>query len=426
VAKRYSIDSLQNCYDVDDKSCNSPVDMFSRRTAWDVSPNRLAHARLHHRSCGREALDLASTNPTLLDLVYPEEFYADLHDPRGMYYEPEPFGIEVARQAVAEHYYGRRGHRLGGDRVCLNASTSEAYAQLLSLLCDPGDVILVPSPCYPLLDYLAELARVEIVTYPVRYDGHWYVDTAALAELAQRHAGRAKAIVCVAPNNPTGSYLTKTELAAIEALCCRTDLTLIVDESMADYPLFPGPSRVASVVDNGVAERDCLTFVLSGLSKVAALPQFKLAWTVACGPEELVRPALARLCVIADTYSNLSTPIQLSLPRILDASEAMQNQIRRRCLVNLETLDLAIANSPVSRLGVEAGWSTILKLPHLDELDDEGWVLRMLERIDVWAQPGSLFDIQGCHLVLSLLTRPADFAEGMARLIACVEQECVC
>ena len=117
---------------------------------------------------------------------------------------------------------------------------------------------------------------------------------------------------------------------------------------------------------------------------------------------------------------------QLALPRIFSASETMQAEIRRRSLVNLETLDAAITDSPVSRLAVEAGWSTILKLPRLGELDDEGWVLRMLERIDVWAQPGSLYDMQGCHLVLSLLTRPHDFAEGLSRLVACVEQECLC
>lgn len=400
--------------------------MFSRRTAWDVSPNRLAHARLHHRSCGREALDLASTNPTVLDLVYPEDFYAELFDPRGMFYDPEPFGLDIGRQAVAEHYYARRDRRVSPERVCLSASTSEAYTHLLALLCDPGDLLLVPGPSYPLLEYLAELARVELVSYPVNYDGHWWVDTSALAGLIERHGERVKAIVCVTPNNPTGSYLTINELSAIEGLCCKHELTLIVDEAFADYPLFPGPARVASVVDNGISERECLTFVLSGLAKVAALPQFKLAWTVACGPAELVRPALARLASIADTHSNLSTSVQLALPRIFAASEAMQSQIRRRMLANLQTLDAAITDSPVARLGVEAGWSAVLELPRLGELDDEGWVLRMLERIDVWAQPGSLYDMQGCNLVLSLITRPNDFAEGLSRLVACVEQECLC
>ncbi|NVB43217.1 pyridoxal phosphate-dependent aminotransferase [Pseudenhygromyxa sp. WMMC2535] len=390
--------------------------MFSRRTAWDVSPNRLAQARRHHQSCGRTAIDLACTNPTALGLVYPEELYAELFSAGSMVYAPEPFGMLSAREAVAQGYYARRGIEVDADQVCLSASTSESYAQLLAMLCDPGDAILVPSPSYPLLDYIAEIARVELIRYPLHYDGHWWVDRARLAELAARHAGRVKALVCVSPNNPTGSFLTIKELEAIEGLCATHDLTLIVDEVFSDYPLHPGPSRVASTV----GPRECLTFSLSGLSKVAALPQLKLSWAVASGPDELIRPALARLSVIADTFLNVSTPAQFALPKILPASEAMQARIRRRAIANLQTLDAAITDSPVSRLGVEAGWSTILTLPQLGELDDEGWVLRMLERCDVWAQPGSLFDMPGCHLVLSLLTPPEAFAEGIARLLGLV------
>lgn len=397
--------------------------MFSNRTAWDVSPTRLAQARRHHRDCGRTALDLACTNPTALGLLYPEDFYAELFDPRTiprmMAYEPEPFGLPCAREAVARLYYRRRGLSVESDRVGLTASTSEAYAHLLALLCDPGDVILVPSPCDPQLQYLAKVARVQLITYSTRYSGHWSIDVGDVHELAARHAGRVRAIVCVAPNQPTGAYLTHGELEALEALCERHDLTLIVDEVRSDYGLHPGPSRVASAVEG---ERECLTFVLSDLANVAALPQLKLAWTVACGPDELVGPALVRLKAIVGSHSNLSTPVQHALPRVLPASEGMQQQIRRRAMANLRTLDAAITESPVDRLGVEAGWTAILTLPQLGELDDEGWVLRMLERCDVWAQPGSAFGMQGCHLVLSLLTPPEAFAEGVARLVGLVSR----
>ncbi len=396
--------------------------MFSRRTAWDVSPNRLARARDHHHDCGRTELDLTCSNPTSVGLVYGEDFYADLFDlrPSSRAYEPEPFGLACAREAVAQHYYRPRGIAVRPNRVCLTASTSEAYHQLLSLLCDPGDAVMVPTPSYPLLDYLAGVARVDMIRYPLHYDGHWWIDTAALAEQVRRHAGRLKAIVCIAPNNPTGSYLTRSELDVIEALCVEHELTLIVDEVFSDYPLHSGPNRVPSVV----GERECLTFALSGLSKVAALPQLKLAWSVACGPEELVSPALARLSVIADAYLNLATPVQHSLGSILQASVGMQAEIRGRLAANLELVDLAIADSPVTRLAVEAGWSVMLRLPKIGDLDDEGWALRMLERLDLWVQPGSLFDVSGCHLNLSLLTPPSEFAEGMARLVACVEQFC--
>ena len=365
---------------------------------------------------------MSCTNPTTLGLAYPESFYAELFDPRAMAYQPEPFGIAPGREAVASRYYARRGHRVCADQVCLTSSASESYAHLLAMLCDPGDIVLVPSPSYPLLDYVAEIARVELVSYPLRFDRHWSIDTAALAEVLREHGPRVKAIVCVSPHNPIGSCMTKSELEQIEALCTEADLALIVDEAFADYPLFPGPQRVSSAV----GERACLTFVLSGLAKVAALPQFKLAWTVACGPDSVVRPALARLGVIADTYLNLGTPVQLALDKILAASETMQTDIRRRLLTNLATLDAAIADSPVTRLPVEAGWSVPVGLPQRGELDDEGWVLRMLERIDVWAQPGSLYDMQGCYLNLSLLSQPEAFSEGLARIVACVEQECRC
>lgn len=394
--------------------------MFSRRTAWDVSPNRLSRARDHHHDCGRVELDLTCSNPTRVGLSYGEDFLAELYDPRSLAYEPEPFGLAIAREAVARQYYKPRRIEVRPSRVCLTASTSEAYHQLLCLLCDPGDAILVPTPSYPLLDYLAGVARVDMLRYPLHYDGHWYVDLPALREQVRRHAGRLKAIVCIAPNNPTGSYLTRTELDAIEQLCVEHELTLIVDEVFSDYPLHSGPQRVASVV----GERECLTFALSGLSKVAALPQLKLAWTVACGPDELVAPALARLAVIADAYLNLATPIQHALAPILRASADMQAQIRARLMANLEVLDLAIADSPVTRLAVEAGWSALLRLPKIGDIDDEGWALRLLERLDLWVQPGSLFDVHGCHLVVSLLTPPDEFFEGMARLVAGVEQVC--
>lgn len=399
--------------------------MFSRRTAWDVSPNRLSRARDHHHDCGRSELDLTCSNPTRVGFTYDEDVLAELADPRGLAYEPEPFGLACAREAVARHYYEPRRLAVKANRVCLTASTSEAYHQLLCLLCDPGDAILVPTPSYPLLDYLAGVARVDMLRYPIIYDGHWHVDMPALREQVRRHAGRGstnrlKAIVCIAPNNPTGSFLTRSELDAIEKLCVEHELTLIVDEVFADYPLHSGPQRVASVV----GERECLTFALSGLSKVAALPQLKLAWTVACGPDELVGPALARLAVIADAYLNLATPIQHALAPLLHASVGMQQQIRARLLANLEVLDLAIADSPISRLGVEAGWSVILRLPKIGDIDDEGWALRLLEGLDLYVQPGSLFDVAGCHLVVSLLTPPEEFIEGCARLVAGVEQVC--
>ena len=65
-------------------------------------------------------------------------------------------------------------------------------------------------------------------------------------------------------------------------------------------------------------EGDVLTFTLSGLSKISALPQMKVAWIMTSGPPEVLHEALDRLEVIADTYLSMNAPIQRALPALLE------------------------------------------------------------------------------------------------------------
>src|SRR4029453_11033771 len=123
-------------------------------------------------------------------------------------------------------------------------------------------------------------------------------------------------ILMVHPNNPTGSLVRRDEAAALERIAAERGLALIVDEGFGDYQLGElAGDRLPSFAGRGAA----LTFVLSGLSKVLALPQLKLAWIAASGPEAAVREAMARLEVIADTYLSVSTPVQLALPELFEA-----------------------------------------------------------------------------------------------------------
>jgi len=227
----------------------------------------------------RETIDLTVSNPTAVGLVHPPHVYAMLGDPAAARYEPDPLGLGSAREAVVDHY-ARRGVAVARDSVWLTASTSEAYAQLMLLSCDPGDVWWVPQPGYPLLDALARPLGVELRGYPLAYDRRWHVQTETLAHRVAAEP-RSRAIVAVAPGNPTGACLSAAELAAIAALCADRDLALVVDEVFADYPLDARCDRVRHVDGGALA---CATFVLSGLSKLAALPQMKLGWVVASAP----------------------------------------------------------------------------------------------------------------------------------------------
>jgi hypothetical protein len=384
--------------------------MFSERTRWDLRPNRLADRLAAKRAARTRVLDLTESNPTRAGLTGPRDLLALLARPEGLRYEPTAFGLPAARAAVAADF-ARRGYPLAPDRVLLSASTSEAYAFLFKLLCDPGDEVLVPRPGYPLFEFLATLESVRVSAYPLAYDGAWQLDLAALGAAL---GPRTRALVVVNPNNPTGAYLKREECDALVALCAERGIALVSDEVFADFALRDDRRRVASVARDGPA----LAFALGGLSKSCGLPQLKLAWTAVTGPEGLVRDALARLEVVADTYLSVSTPVQLAAAELLARREELQAPIRERIRSNLRALQAAVGpGCPATILPPEGGWCAVLRVPAT--LTEEDRVTRLLEERDVLVHPGYFFDFPAeAYLVLSLLPPPGDFAEGVARLLA--------
>jgi aspartate/methionine/tyrosine aminotransferase len=158
---------------------------------------------------------------------------------------------------------------------------------------------------------------------------------------------------------------------------------------------------------------------MSGLSKVAGMPQMKLGWVVVNGPAELAREAMEKLEWIADTYLSVGTPVQCAAGRLLAAGEEVQRQIRRRCLENLRVARHAMSGSAANLLQVEGGWYVTLQVARVR--NEEEWALELLERAGVLVQPGYFYDFESeAFLVMSLLTEPAAFAEGIGRVRAFV------
>jgi alanine-synthesizing transaminase len=380
--------------------------VFSSRLNWSLPRNRLSALLAEKRQASVHLLDLTESNPTGAGLAYPQtEILASLTDERALRYDPCPGGLHPAREAVAG-YYRARGHAIDPQRVLLTASTSEAYAYLFKLLTNPGDEILAPRPSYPLFEFLAGLESVHIRQYPLRYDGVWHVDFDALE---QSVTPRTRAIVVVNPNNPTGSFLKRAELERVEALAVRHSLAILSDEVFRDYALTEDTERVSTLA----GQRQALTFSMSGLSKIAGLPQMKAGWIVASGPGS--GEALEALELIADTYLSVSTPVQLALPRLLAISGGIMEQIRHRTAANLVHLHKAAQDSTATLLRAEGGWYAVLQIPRTHT--EEEWTLKLLAECDVLVQPGFFYDFEfEAFLVLSLLTEPATFAEGVARL----------
>jgi alanine-synthesizing transaminase len=379
--------------------------VFSSRLQWDSQPNPLSTLLAEKRRSGAAILDLTESNPTRAGLAYPgSELLAALTDLRALQYDPDPRGLLAAREAVAE-YYAQRGVDVPVSRILLTASTSEAYSYLFKLLADPGDEILVPRPSYPLFDYLAAMESVRVIQYPLGYDGVWHIDFNALASAI---TPRTRAIVAVNPNNPTGSYLKRMEWERLQTF----GLPILSDEVFSDFAFASDANRVTTLTGSS----STLTFAMSGLSKIAGLPQMKLGWIVAGGPDHAT--ALAGLEWIADTFLSVATPVQWALPRILAASAAVQEQIRRQTRVNLDHLieRTSAPGSPCRCLHAEGGWYAILEVPRIRT--EEEWALGLLAESDVLVQPGFFYDFEGeAFLVLSLLTPPAVFAEGLRRIL---------
>jgi len=382
--------------------------MFSSRTPADLAPNALARALAALRARGGDVLDLTETNPTRAGLTAPPELLVPLAGPASLAYEPHPFGLPAAREAVASTYQAA-GLALPAAHVVLTSSTSEAYSFLFKLLCDPGDEVLVPVPSYPLFDHLTRLDGVVPRPYPLEYHGSWSIDLEAL----ERSVGpRTRAILVVSPNNPTGSVLRRGDLDRLSALAASAGLAIVGDEVFADYPLEPAGDGCRVLAQAGA-----LTFALGGLSKSVGLPQLKLAWIAASGPPGLLEPALARLEVVADAYLSVATPVQQAAGSLLAAGQAVHQAIAGRVRRNLGHLREASAASPCSVLRVEGGWSAVLRVPATRP--EETIVLDLLEQDGVLVHPGYFFDFpREAFLVLSLLPPPASFDEGVSRLIA--------
>ena len=253
--------------------------MFARRTNWNLSANRYSLAVENARRGGRRLLDLTASNPTTVGLHFERErILRALQHPQALEYEPASKGILPAREAVAA-YYAERGITLSPERIILTVSTSEAYSYCFRLLCDPGDEVLVPSPSYPLFEFLADIQDVKLVPYELVYDHGWQIEFESL-----RHSitPRSRAIMVVHPNNPTGHFTRAWELERLNTLCREHELALVADEVFLDYGL-TGPAPLSFA-----ANQSALSFTLSGLSKICALPQIKVAWIAASGPSELV------------------------------------------------------------------------------------------------------------------------------------------
>ncbi len=382
--------------------------MFAKRTEWELAANTIAVSLENLRRAGTTVFDLTESNPTSCGFVFPSsEILTPLSQLPNMEYAPSARGNLKAREAIACYYAGKN-ISVSPDQIFLTASTSEGYSFLFRLLAGPGERILFPCPSYPLFEFLAGLNDLHMDFYPLIYEGQWTADFAGLKAMINT---TTRAIALVNPNNPTGSFFKPGELQTLNRICQTHRLPIIADEVFLDYR-FEKSGDALSLAKN----RESLTFVLGGLSKMLGLPQMKLSWIVVNGPADLVQEAAGRLEVIADTYLSVNTPVQNALPQWLPLRSGIQGEIMGRIRRNYELLRRIFTDGGEGEvLRAEGGWYAVVKLP--SGIDEEDFVTGLLEKYHVYVHPGYFFNFQDePYIIVSLLPPEEIFREGLRRV----------
>ncbi len=383
--------------------------MFSERTNWRLAQNQFTQALAEVLAGGAKVLDLTLSNPTQAGLHFDEqEILGALASPRALDYDPQPKGLREAREAVAQYYREDHALWLDAEQIVLTTSTSEGYSFVFRLLCNAGDELVVPKPSYPLFEFLADLQDVKLRPYELIYDHGWQMD---FPSLEKNVTARTRGVVVVHPNNPTGSFVKGAEMKALNSFCREHELAVIADEVFLDYGLESG--KHSSFAGN----RDVLTFTLSGLSKIAALPQMKVAWVATSGPREEAGEAMGRLEVVADTYLSMNAPMQWATAALLGQRKSLQAQLLGRVKKNLAELDRQLAaQKSCQRLSLEGGWYAVLRIPVTRT--DEELAIELLREKSVLVHPGHFYDFPSDgYLILSLITRQEDFADGTRAIL---------
>ncbi|MET8682181.1 pyridoxal phosphate-dependent aminotransferase [Streptomyces sp. NPDC004647] len=256
-----------------------------------------------------------------------------LRDGRGNQYPPGP-GVPELRTAVAEHQQRRYGLEFDPDReVLVTAGATEAIAASLLALLEPGDEVIALEPYYD--SYAACIAmaggtRVPVTLRPA--EGTYRLD---LDELRAAVTDRTRLILLNTPHNPTGTVLTRAELAAVAELACERDLLVVTDE-VYEYLVFDG-EHVPLASFPGMRDR---TVTIGSSGKTFSFTGWKVGWVTA-SPELVTAVRSAKQFL---TYVSAG-PFQYAVAEALRLPETYFHSLREDLRAKRDLLSGGLAEA---------------------------------------------------------------------------------
>jgi len=343
-----------------------------------------------------------------------EAAVAACRDPRAHHYTPTP-GLPELREAIAAKTRRDAGYEVTAQQVIVTNGGKQAVANAFTVLCDPGDEVLVCAPYWT--TYPESIALAGGVAVPV-FAGADQGFRVTVDQLEAAVTERTKALLFVSPSNPTGAVYPEAEIEAIGRWAAERDLWVVSDEIYEHLVYGDAVQHSVPVVVPELAER-CI--LVNGVAKTYAMTGWRVGWMI--GPVDAV---VAASNVQSHETSNVANVSQFAalaaLTGDLEAVAEMRAAFdrRRKTMVEMlrripgvrceEPMGAFYAFPDVSALlGNEIGGRRPATSEALAEV--------CIDAAKVAVVPGEAFGAPG-YLRLSYATADDAIVEGVSRLAA--------
>ncbi|ANJ11543.1 pyridoxal phosphate-dependent aminotransferase [Streptomyces parvulus] len=307
-----------------------------------------------------------------------------LRDGRGNQYPPGP-GVPELRAAVAAHQERRYGLSFDPDtEVLVTAGATEAIAASLLALLEPGDEVVALEPYYD--SYAAAIAMAGGTRVPVTLRPHTTdegpVFRLDLDELRDAVTDRTRLLLLNTPHNPTGTVLTRAELAAIAELAVERDLLVVTDE-VYEHLVFDTAEHIPLATFPGMRER---TVTIGSAGKTFSFTGWKVGWVTAT-------PALVTAVRSAKQYLTYvaSGPFQYAIAEALALPESYFGAYREDMRAKRDLLAAGLAEAGFGVFRPAGTYFVTTDIRPLGESDGFAFCRGLPERAGVVAVPNAVF-----------------------------------
>lgn len=364
------------------------------------------------RADGVDVISLGAGEPDFDTPEYIKQA-AHQHVLHGNHSYTAPQGIQALREAICRKHWRDEGIQYEPQQIVVTSGAKHAVFQSLLSILDPGDEVLIPTPCWVTYPELVRLlGAIPIMVPGTSMPGH----KVSIENLERAVTIRTKALLLNSPNNPTGAVLDKTELQAIGDFVLRHDLYCLSDEIYGPITYDVPHISIASLS----AELQERTLLVHGVSKAYAMTGWRLGWIAT----STVLAATAAKCQGQTTHHPSNTS-QIAAMAALDGDQTsvavMANSYRERRDFVLSAL------RQIDNISIDTPQGAFYVLPDirpwLGKATAQGKLLQnsmqlaewLLEELHLATVPGIAFGLEG-FLRLSYATSMNDLRIAMERL----------